>query len=51
MAALDEDFAPITDMRASAGYRRAVARNLILKFYLETVGEEGVSRLDAEAAS
>jgi xanthine dehydrogenase small subunit len=51
MAALDEDFAPITDMRASADYRRAIARNLILKFYLETVGEQGVSRLDAELAS
>jgi xanthine dehydrogenase small subunit len=51
MAALDEDFAPITDMRASADYRRAVARNLILKFYLETVGGQGVSRLDAELAS
>jgi xanthine dehydrogenase iron-sulfur cluster and FAD-binding subunit A len=38
-------------MRASADYRRAVARNLILKFYLETVGEKGISRLDAELAS
>lgn len=34
--ALDEDYAPITDMRASAEYRRLVARNLLRKFYLET---------------
>ena len=27
MAALAHDFQPITDMRASAGYRLAVARN------------------------
>jgi xanthine dehydrogenase small subunit len=36
--ALDEDFSPITDMRASARYRRTVARNLLKRFYLETAG-------------
>ncbi len=41
MAALGDDFAPISDMRASAGYRLAVARNLLWRFYLET-GESGV---------
>ena len=36
MAALGHDFQPITDMRASAGYRLAVARNLLRRFHLET---------------
>jgi xanthine dehydrogenase small subunit len=34
--ALDEDFTPLTDMRASADYRRQVARNLLQRFWLET---------------
>ena len=29
MAALGDDYAPITDMRASGGYRKSVARNLL----------------------
>ena len=33
--ALARDFQPITDMRASAGYRLQVARNLLRRFYLE----------------
>ncbi len=39
-AALDRDYAPISDMRASDDYRRRVARNLLHKFYLETSGHE-----------
>ena len=35
-AALGDDFAPLTDMRASAGYRLQVARNLLQRFWLET---------------
>ena len=35
-AALVRDFQPITDLRASSGYRMQVARNLILRFWLET---------------
>jgi xanthine dehydrogenase small subunit len=38
MAALDRDFSPITDMRASEDYRRRVSKNLLYKFYLETSG-------------
>ena len=38
MEALAEDFAPITDMRASAGYRLRGAQNLLYRFYLETTG-------------
>jgi xanthine dehydrogenase small subunit len=32
-AALTRDFAPLSDMRASARYRGAVARNLLWRFY------------------
>jgi xanthine dehydrogenase small subunit len=38
MADLDDAFAPLSDLRASAEYRRLVARNLLLKFYLEHPG-------------
>jgi xanthine dehydrogenase small subunit len=38
MQALDEDFSPIADMRASAEYRRVVCRNLLRRFYLELAG-------------
>lgn len=37
-AALDRDFAPIDDFRASAAYRRLAARNLLRRFCLETTG-------------
>jgi xanthine dehydrogenase small subunit len=36
MAALDDDYQPISDQRASAGYRATVARNLLRRFYLES---------------
>jgi len=36
MDTLDTEFAPISDMRASATYRRMVARNLLYKCFLET---------------
>ncbi len=45
MAALAQDFSPITDMRASAGYRLQVARNLLLKAWLETSGHSAETRL------
>ncbi|MEM9762896.1 MAG: xanthine dehydrogenase small subunit, partial [Pseudomonadota bacterium] len=38
-AALTEDFEPISDMRASASYRAAVARNLVLRAWRESTGE------------
>jgi xanthine dehydrogenase small subunit len=34
--ALDADFTPLTDMRATAAYRRLVLRNLLQRFFLET---------------
>lgn len=36
MAALREDYKPLTDMRASAEYRSQIAENLLYRFYLET---------------
>ena len=36
MAALAQDYQPLTDMRASAGYRLQVAGNLLRRFWLET---------------
>ena len=42
---MDSAFFPLSDMRASAAYRRTVARNLLFKCYLETCGETAVTRL------
>ena len=36
MAALAQDFTPLTDLRASAAYRRQVAANLLRRCWLET---------------
>ncbi len=36
MAALDADFTPLSDLRASASYRRRAARNLLQRLWLET---------------
>ena len=36
MAALDSDFTPLNDLRASADYRRQVARGLLERLWLET---------------
>jgi xanthine dehydrogenase small subunit len=50
IAAYEADFAPITDMRASAEYRMLVAKNLLRRFYLETTGTKAplqVSRHEA----
>jgi xanthine dehydrogenase small subunit len=33
-----EDFQPLTDMRATAAYRALAAKNLLMRFYLETTG-------------
>ncbi|MFL5288497.1 MAG: xanthine dehydrogenase small subunit [Rhodopila sp.] len=44
-AVLDAAFKPLSDMRASAAYRRTVARNLLMKLYVETSQEAAVTRL------
>ncbi|APG85339.1 xanthine dehydrogenase [Sinorhizobium americanum CCGM7] len=38
-AAFEADFQPITDWRASSGYRMLAAKNLLMRFFLESMGE------------
>ena len=45
MAALDKDFTPIDDHRASAAYRMLAARNLFYRFYLESSETATTTRL------
>lgn len=40
MAAMAQDFEPLSDMRASASYRMQTAQNLLLRFYLEMTGTQ-----------
>jgi xanthine dehydrogenase small subunit len=49
LPALDRDFSPLTDWRATAHYRSLVARNLLRRFHLETTGAAGI-RLDRPLA-
>jgi xanthine dehydrogenase small subunit len=35
MAEMDRDFAPLSDMRASADYRSRIAQNMLLRYWLE----------------
>jgi xanthine dehydrogenase small subunit len=42
MNVLDATLTPISDMRASADYRRMVARNLLFKFFLETTAPAAI---------
>ena len=37
-AAYAQDYQPLSDMRASADYRALAAKNLLLRFYMETTG-------------
>jgi len=48
MTALSRDFAPITDMRASAEYRMRVARNLLMRLFIETTDPAAETRLVGE---
>jgi len=36
MSALDRDYTPLTDMRASMAYRRSVMKNLLFRLFVET---------------
>lgn len=45
MTRLDQDYTPLTDMRASSAYRRLIAKNLLWKFFLETSGYESQTRV------
>lgn len=48
IAALDTDYTPMSDMRASAAYRALAARNMLRKVFLETEGVE--ARVTPESA-
>jgi xanthine dehydrogenase small subunit len=43
---LATEFTPLTDMRASAAYRRTVLGNLLRRFALETSGSSAPTRID-----
>lgn len=49
--ALANDYAPLTDMRASGGYRMKVARNLLWRFHLETRDENPLAQAELDAFS
>ena len=51
MQALEEELSPISDMRASAAYRKLVAGNLLLRFLLETASDEKAPARLAELAA
>jgi xanthine dehydrogenase small subunit len=42
-AALRAEFQPISDMRASAGYRQTVLGNLLRRYWLESQGLQGIN--------
>jgi xanthine dehydrogenase small subunit len=45
MAALERDFTPLTDMRASAAYRMRGAKNILMKYFIETTEPATATRL------
>jgi xanthine dehydrogenase small subunit len=45
MAALEKDFTPLTDMRASAAYRMQGAKNLLMKYFIEKTEPATATRL------
>ena len=49
MSALRRDFAPLTDMRASAEYRMQAAKNLLLRYFIETTEPGTATRIDEVA--
>lgn len=50
-AALPQDFAPISDLRASAGYRMTVAKNLLMRDFLERTEPGTPTRLAGRAVA
>ncbi|MYZ49757.1 xanthine dehydrogenase small subunit, partial [Rhizobiales bacterium L72] len=44
-AALARDFTPLTDMRASAGYRLKAAQNLLRRFLMEIAPDRPATRV------
>ena len=49
-AALERDFEPISDLRASAAYRRLALANLLRRFHLETTDSATQTRAVEVAA-
>ena len=43
--AIGEDFTPLTDARATAGYRQTVAANLLEKALMEISGASALTRI------
>ena len=50
MAAIDADYTPLSDMRASAAYRSLTARNMLRKVFIETTSPDLVTRVEPESA-
>jgi xanthine dehydrogenase small subunit len=50
MAALEADYAPMSDMRASATYRALAARNMLRKVFLESAMPDVETRVTPESA-
>ena len=50
MAALDTDYQPMSDMRASAAYRSLAARNMLRKVFLESLDTSAETRVVLESA-
>ncbi len=46
-----KDFQPLTDMRATADYRALVAKNLLLRFYVETTGSKAPFQVSRDEAA
>jgi xanthine dehydrogenase small subunit len=51
MPALERDFSPLTDMRASAAYRMLVAKNLLRRTFLESSGTKAPLRVRRHEAA
>jgi xanthine dehydrogenase small subunit len=49
MLALAQDFAPLSDMRASSAYRMKTAQNLLYRYWLETRPEEPLAATSLRA--
>jgi len=49
MAALAQDYAPLSDMRASAAYRLRTAQNLLYRYWLETRSDAPLARQEVRA--
>ena len=49
IAAMEKDYAPLSDMRASASYRMRTAKNLLRRFWLETRTQAPLAQADLNA--